>query len=369
MTVAEQVKPALLFIAKPDEASQIYHDVIQTHFQVFSYEFSSSDPTDFLRYLKATFDSKTAPLRAIYCGYMAFAPIGGLTAAVIEHEAFPKDTLQCLALCSRGINGIDIDQLMKYGIQVYNNSEDASANGQELSLVGNDVADCVLWHVLEGFRKFSYIQTTLRDHQNTIVARYRLTGCKKKDPEFAFGHVLANRRVVTSPRGHKALVLGMGSLGKQIAHKLEQGLGMQVHYSKRTCDAKLAWQFHPLDETLFAKLAQFSTVVIALPGTPETRHLVDTKFLESCSSDLILVNVGRGFILEKSAVEKALKSGKIRHLGLDVFYNEPVVEDYLVQNLDNVSITPHVGSSTASVFYQSCEHALSKIVKTVLDKE
>ncbi|SCU77374.1 LADA_0A00122g1_1 [Lachancea dasiensis] len=365
----KMIKPALLFIAGPNEASDLLNSVIKENFQVFFYKFKSKNPESFLTYLHETF-SERVPLVAIYAGFTAFSPIGGLTKSLIEHQYFPTDTLQCITLCSRGFDACDIKSLEAYGIKLFNYEDTATDIGVEQgiskpSLVGNDVADCVLWHVIEGFRKFSLQQQNLRHYKHTALARFCANGRSPEKFEGAFGHELRTCHA-RSPRDQKALILGLGGIGKKIAYKLQHGLGMEVHYAKRSADNDVEWRFHVLDDTLLPKLSEFSTIVVALPGSQFTKHLIDRKFLSYCSTDLILVNIGRGIILEQSAINDALRENKLRHLGVDVFYAEPYVDDFLLSCNANVSSTPHIGSGTEEVFNQSCEFALNNIIEVVL---
>lgn len=365
----DKQKKTILFIASPNENSEILNSQsFKEEFDILRHQLTTKE--SFLNFLR---DHANDDIVAIYGGYPAFHPIGGLTHDIIEHEFFPRKQLKCIALCSRGYNGIDLDALCRNQIQLYNyQDEDDDDRGKYLSnfaknQVGNDVADCVMWHVLEGFRKFSFQQKILRKDANTLIARNHVA---KKEKGFSFGHELNNDETsfVESPRGKKCLILGLGGIGKQIAYKLHYGLGMEIHYCKKNEDTHLTktydWKFHRLDETLNDKLYQFNTIIVALPGTKETEHLIDDKFLSHCDGpSLTLINVGRGSIINMDHIEKALQTGQLRHLGLDVFYNEPVIDDWLLTLDDRVAITPHIGSSTKEVYYQSCEYALANIIK------
>lgn len=97
--------------------------------------------------------------------------------------------------------------------------------------------------------------------------------------------------------------------------------------------------------------------------TPQTKHLINEKFLRCCNSELILVNLGRGVILDSQAVSDALTKGQIRHLGVDVFYHEPIIDEKIKVSDKLTSITPHLGSATKEVFEQSCELALANILR------
>ncbi|SCU93547.1 LADA_0G03686g1_1 [Lachancea dasiensis] len=366
-------KPAILFISKPELTSKLYNTTIKDHFQIIHYDFATGDRESFLDFLKDNFDPQLAPLTAIYGGFPAFHPIGGLTAELLDDSRFPKNSLKCIVLCSRGVNGIDFEALKKYKVKLYNYTDEEGPATECVGaieipgLVGNDVADCALWHVIEGYRKFSYQQLHLRKTGHTLEARRSAAGEDTKSTKFMFGESLKSYDV-KSPKGQKGLILGLGGIGKQIALKLQYGLGMEIHYAKRTPDSTVPWTFHALDQTLYPKLKEFTTIVVALPGTPETKHLIDSRFLHACARDVIFVNIGRGVIFEPTALEQAIESTQIRHFGGDVFYHEPDVEKWLLANDESVTITPHIGSGTKGNYYQSCEFALTNIIQEVLEK-
>ena len=366
----------ILFVQEPAAESRVMSSAQFTD-NYDSLHYTLTDKDAFLSFLKEE-KAKETNIVAIYGGFAAFAWIGGLTSDIIESDGFPRDTLQCIVLCSRGFNGFDLECLKKYGIALYNYQDsvmDPDIPGFKLDQVSNDVADCAMWHVLEGFRKFSYLQEVLRDDGNTLRARARIAEYDDLS-KFAFGHEISKGRYAESPRGKRCLVLGLGSIGTQIALKMQHGLGMEVHYAKRTplspeLQARYGWAYHPLDETLLSgeTLRQFSAIVIALPLSPETHHLVDTRFLSQCNGpELVLVNIGRGPIIDMAAATAALKSGNLRHLGTDVFYNEPEVETVLRENTLATTATPHDGSATIDLFTQSCELALANIIRATSHK-
>jgi lactate dehydrogenase-like 2-hydroxyacid dehydrogenase len=96
-----------------------------------------------------------------------------------------------------------------------------------------------------------------------------------------------------------------------------------------------------------AKLAaQSDFLIVACPGGPATKNLVDARVLEALGANGTLINIARGSIVDEPALIAALKAGKIRTVGLDVFANEPIVPPELLA-MDNVVLLPHVGSATA----------------------
>lgn len=363
------MKPVIVLIADPDESSPVYNaSVVQEEFRLARHIPSTREA------LLAFLREVEGPVVAFYAGFMAFTALGGLTRETVEHRDFPRETLRCIAVCSRGVNGFDLDALRDHGIRLYNYADDGAtaaaactsvpAKRFQAQLLGNDAADCALWHVLEGFRKLSYFQQLAREHGLTGAAREAAA----QRAGFQFGHMLANGGLhAESPRGKRALVLGLGSIGRQVALKLQHGLGMDVHYAKRTPDPDARdWQFHKLDASLHAALYQFHVIVVALPGTEDTRNLVNEQFLAHCNGpELILVNVGRGFIIDMDIATTALEEGQLRHLGVDVFTAEPQIDQVCLSDKLATSVTPHIATATREYYEQSCDLAWTNILRAL----
>jgi len=87
-------------------------------------------------------------------------------------------------------------------------------------------------------------------------------------------------------------------------------------------------------------------VVVTLPSTPQTNHLIDKEMLKAMKPDSFLINVGRGSVIDEKALEKALRKGWIGGTGLDVFETEPLPEDSPLWHMENVILTPHVSGFT-----------------------
>jgi phosphoglycerate dehydrogenase-like enzyme len=84
--------------------------------------------------------------------------------------------------------------------------------------------------------------------------------------------------------------------------------------------------------------------VITLPLTDETRNLVDREAIDALRDGAILVNVGRGGVLDEEALVDAIRSGKLRGAALDVFAEEPLPESSPLWSLDNVIVSPHTAT-------------------------
>ena len=92
-------------------------------------------------------------------------------------------------------------------------------------------------------------------------------------------------------------------------------------------------------------LTQSDFVVLQVPYSPETHHLIGAAELAKMKPTAILINSTRGGVVDDAALVEALKNGTIRAAGLDVFENEPKLDPGFLE-LDNVVLVPHIGSST-----------------------
>jgi lactate dehydrogenase-like 2-hydroxyacid dehydrogenase len=146
--------------------------------------------------------------------------------------------------------------------------------------------------------------------------------------------------LATSLAGKHVGIAGMGRIGKEIARRLEM-FGVALAYHGRT-DQNLAWRY----EADLATLARDSDILIAVaPGGAETKHLIDARVLDALGPTGYFVNVARGSLVDERALLAALERGDIAGAALDVFDNEPDIDPRFFA-LDNVMLTPHVGSAT-----------------------
>jgi glyoxylate/hydroxypyruvate/2-ketogluconate reductase len=140
-------------------------------------------------------------------------------------------------------------------------------------------------------------------------------------------------------------IFGMGRIGQAIARRAA-GFEMKVIYHNRK---RVAPEIEKRCNAVYATsddlLRQSDFVVLQVPYSPETHHLIGARELKLMKPTAVLVNSTRGGVVDDAALIEALKSGTIRAAGLDVFENEPNLnKDFLA--LDNVVLMPHVGSST-----------------------
>jgi phosphoglycerate dehydrogenase-like enzyme len=100
-------------------------------------------------------------------------------------------------------------------------------------------------------------------------------------------------------------------------------------------------QIYPASETT-GLLAESDFVVLAVPMTPQTRHVINEAALRAMKSTAYLINVGRGGLIDETALVSALESGEIAGAGLDVFGEEPLPSDSSLWDAPNLLMTPHV---------------------------
>ncbi|HVS17774.1 MAG TPA: D-2-hydroxyacid dehydrogenase, partial [Planctomycetota bacterium] len=144
--------------------------------------------------------------------------------------------------------------------------------------------------------------------------------------------------------GRTLYVAGLGGIGNEVARR-GHGFGMRVVATQRTPDARPAWvdELGSPDEHL-RFLERADVVAICLPLTDSTRGLFDERAFESMRPGAILINVGRGAIVDTDTLLAALESGRLAGAGLDVTDPEPLPADHPLWDLPQVVITPHNAS-------------------------
>jgi lactate dehydrogenase-like 2-hydroxyacid dehydrogenase len=144
-------------------------------------------------------------------------------------------------------------------------------------------------------------------------------------------------------RGRTVGIFGLGRIGLAVARRLA-GFGVAMHYHNRSQRADVDFPYH----ASLADLAEAcDTLVSVAPGTPETRHAIDATILERLGPDGVLINVGRGSVVDETALADALHAGTIAAAGLDVFEDEPNVPQALL-DAPNACLLPHVASASVA---------------------
>jgi D-3-phosphoglycerate dehydrogenase len=147
-------------------------------------------------------------------------------------------------------------------------------------------------------------------------------------------------------KGKTLGVIGLGNIGERVA-RLGRAFGMRILVHKRTFpDPALMKELEAEFVPLHNLLANSDVVTIHVPYTPQTHHMIGERELSLMRNGAYLVNTSRGAIVEQEALLKALKSGKLGGVALDVYETEPPV-DWTLMRLPSIVCTPHIGAQTA----------------------
>ncbi len=147
--------------------------------------------------------------------------------------------------------------------------------------------------------------------------------------------------LTASLNGRTMGILGLGRIGKAIARRA-QSFGLDIVYHGRQAQPDVP---HRYFSSLTEMAKACDILMVAAPGGPETRRLVDAEVLRALGPDGVIVNIARGTLVDEQALIEALRTGTILAAGLDVYANEPNVPAELIA-LDNAVLLPHVGSAS-----------------------
>ena len=251
-----------------------------------------------------------------------------------------SSSVKIIANYAVGYNNVDVDAAKQKGIVVTNTPEvltDATADISILLLLGASR------RAYEG-----------RKHAETQSWNW--------STNFLMGKQMSNKKLG---------ILGMGRIGRAVAQRA-RGFGMEIHYhnrSKLSPDLELGAIYHDNIKSLFS---QSDFLSINCPATAETTNLLNEETINFLPDKAVVANAARGDIIDDAAMIKAMKSGKIFALGLDVYNGEPKINEEYLQ-LDNLFLLPHLGSSTKRTRIDMGDRAIDNLEtffsgKTPLDK-
>ena len=255
-------------------------------------------------YFRAT--DKEALLAEVGAQIRGIAMSGGSVSPVPLLERLPQ--LDIMSVFGVGYDGVPVDWCREHGIRVTNTPD----------VLTEDVADTASALVLMTSRRL------------IAANRFLHAGSWTQGP-FPLARAL---------HGKLAGIVGLGRIGKAIAHRLEAH-GMRIAYHGRTRQ-EVGWDYF---ESLIELAHAVDFLIVACPGGAKTRHLINAAVLEALGSKGTLINIARGSVVDETALITALQNGTIRGAGLDVFENEPRVPEALMQ-CENAVLLPHLGSGT-----------------------
>ncbi len=219
--------------------------------------------------------------------------------------------LQIVANFGVGYDTVDAAAAARRGVVVTNTP----------GVLDDEVADTALGLLLMTVRELPQAERYLREGRWPQDGPYPLT------PATMNGRTLG--------------VVGLGRIGEAVA-KRAVVFGMTVVYHNRNEKPGSPYRYYP---DLLAMARDVDTLLVATPGGPDTRHLVDGDVLAALGPDGVLVNVARGSVVDEEALVEALRERTILGAGLDVYEHEPQVPQGLL-SADNAVLLPHVGSAS-----------------------
>lgn len=182
-----------------------------------------------------------------------------------------------------------------------------------------------------------------------------LLAVARRLPEAA-GDARAGRWKTWEPSGWLGLelngavlaVIGAGRIGRAVATRA-RAFGMDVRLLGRDADLR-------------SELARADVVTLHVPHTEQTRHLIDAAALRAMKPSAILINTGRGGLVDQAALRTALENGWIAGAGLDVTDPEPLPADDPLFDAPNLLVLPHIGSATHTAREAMAERAVANLL-------
>lgn len=140
-------------------------------------------------------------------------------------------------------------------------------------------------------------------------------------------------------------IYGMGDIGRAFARRLK-GFNTRILYHNRTQNPEAEKELDATYVSFESLLKESDFVICTAPLTPKTENQFDSKAFNLMKNDAIFINIGRGAIVDETALVEALRNHTILGCGLDVLRQEPIDVNHPLLKLDNAVIVPHIGSAS-----------------------
>ena len=263
--------------------------------------------------------------------------------AVVACKAFTREMIEVapnlkLIVCyGAGYDSIDVAAATERGVMVANTPDCVTAPTAELAIA----------LLMALARRLTYFNQKVRTMPPADL--------------FVMGKYMG-----TSLEGATLGIVGMGRIGGKVAD-FGRLMGMRVVYNARTPKpARDALGDQRV--SLEALMVQSDFVSLHCPSTPETRHLISREMIGLMKPTAYLINTARGPVLDEEALIDALKAGRLAGAALDVYTGEPNVNPAFFE-LEQVLLTPHVGSNTLHARNQMAEAASQRILAVLAGKQ
>lgn len=219
-------------------------------------------------------------------------------------------SLRCIVGSSAGVDHIDLEECRRRGITVTNAGSSFCEDG----------ADFAIGLLIDVLRRIS------------AADRYVRAGLWPMKGDYPLGSKLGGKRVG---------IVGLGNIGSEIAKRLV-AFGCRIAYNSRSKKSSVSFPYYA---NICNLAANSDILIICCALTKETHHLIDKDVMTALGKEGVIINVGRGALVNEKELVQCLVQGQIRGAGLDVFENEPDVPKELFE-LENVVLSPHKAIAT-----------------------
>jgi D-3-phosphoglycerate dehydrogenase len=239
--------------------------------------------------------------------------------------------LKAVVRAGVGVDNVDIDGASKKGIIVMNVPTANTIAAVELTMC--------------------HLTSSMRAFPNAVNAL-------KKDKEWNREKWLGRELY-----GKKLGIIGFGNIGSRVGVRAKS-FGMEVIAYDPYINPSKATDLGVKYTTNFDDILACDVITIHTPKNKETIDMITKKEIEKMKDGVVLINCARGGLYNEKDVEEALKSGKIAWLGIDVFNKEPI-SDHPFWNIENTSVTPHIGANTIESQEKIAKQAAENIIQAV----
>ena len=184
---------------------------------------------------------------------------------------------------------------------------------------------------------------TIAEH--TIMALLMLMRRMPEYTEITRRRGWENQLPIRSIRDSEFTVLGTGNIGVNVAERLRgMGAAKIIGLNRSGTPVSAFDEVYPISR-LDEVLPTTQTLIMALPGTAETIHILNRERIALLPQDAFVINVGRGTAIDQEALAEALNHDRLAGAALDVFVPEPLPEDHFLWDTKNLIITPHISGN------------------------
>ncbi|KAJ4759922.1 Glyoxylate reductase [Rhynchospora pubera] len=301
-------KPKVLVLQR---INAYFEGVLSPHFDLVKADESSLPIPAFL-------STHCRHIRAL----LVMAPIGTFGSSLLDQ----LPSLGLIACTSAGVNHIDVDACRKRSVAVTNAGE----------MFTPDAADYTVGLLVDVLRRV------------VMADRYVRNGSWMLKGDYPLGSKVSGKRVG---------IVGLGSIGSHVAKRLT-AFGCPISYFSRA--PKPNYPSYTYFPNVLDLARESDVLILSCALTDETRNIINRDVMIALGKDGVIINVGRGALIDEPELVRCLKEGVIGGAGLDVFVNEPEVPEELT-HMENVVLSDHRAVTTPESFKNVLELAIANL--------